>query len=537
MSDYFDRVETGLGRAVAERRHVPWYRRVTLHRRRALVVIVASLVVTGSALAASGVLQTGAPVGPEVPPSPTTDVGVAIPSSVHLLALRIADPVGGPPWGLRTMKTTRGLLCVQLGRIVNGRIGVLGQDGAFADDGRFHPLSIDYLNGGGFDCGSEDAHGHAFLNEEDFSLAAAGLIEGGRGVPGGCYTSRKTPAGCPPRNLREVSYGLLGPNATAITYRAADGSLVHVATAGSDGAYLVVLPHVERRCVEQTVFSCMRGPGGETGGPTLDVSGVVRAVSYRDGSTCHLMTVEQVKTAMSSEQAQFRSLLQARYPDIYNHVFAGETYKPGALASLTPRQARAFDALHLPYEHGFEHFSCPDVGYAPLPMSHTTSSQIAAAIHVRFEPSGFYCEKPGEEAVPCGPRTPPGYRRIPMSPGHHEELVVISFRTRIPIKNYDRHYEINVSPLGRADHTCPEGARNGSFGPSNADFATGATVRFNQWFNTLCPGDYHVTIGLVGTNGPSGAMPVPGLPGQSSEVQMGQTTVRIPNKRNPHRTH
>ncbi|HEY4451328.1 MAG TPA: hypothetical protein VGN13_07010 [Solirubrobacteraceae bacterium] len=484
------------------------------------------MAITGSALAAGGVFQTGASVGPEVPPNPRTDVGVAIPGSARLLALRVADPAGGPPWGLRTIRTTRGLICVQLGRIVGDRIGALGRDGAFKDDGRFHPLSVDYLNVGGFNCGVEDARGNAFLNEEDFALPAAGLLGGGRDVSGGCYTSPKTRAGCGPGDLRDVSYGLLGPAARAITSRSSDGSLAGSATAGPDGAYLVVLTHVEHRCAEQTLIDCVPSPGGETGGPALDVSGAVRSVSYRDGSTCHLMTAEDVAHAMKAEETRFRSVLRSRYPALYHRVFVGQNYRPGALAGLTPREARVFNATHRPFSHGFEHFSCPVVGYSPLRTSPVTSSQVAAPIHVRFEPSAFYCETPGRELAPCARRAPAGYRRIPSPRGHREELVVISFRTRIPIENYDRHYEINISYPGSAARTCPLDAA-GEFGPSNSDFAAGAEVRFAQFFDTLCPGDYHVRIDLIGTSGPAGAMPVPGLPGQRHEGEVGRTHIRV----------
>jgi hypothetical protein len=189
MSDYFDRVEQGLRDAVAERRHMPWYRRVAVRPGRGVAVVAACLVVSGSALAASGVFQTGAPVAPEVVPLASTDVGAPIRSSVRLLTLRVADPDGGPPWGLRTLKTTRGLMCVQVGRIVDGRIGVLGRDGAFHDDGRFHPLSVNYLEDGSSNCGTEDAHGNAFLNEEAFGVPVDGLKSGEGEVSGGA-TSR-----------------------------------------------------------------------------------------------------------------------------------------------------------------------------------------------------------------------------------------------------------------------------------------------------------------------------------------------------------
>ena len=525
MTDYFDRVENGLGRAVGEGLHMPWYRRITIRRRRALVVVAASLVVTGSALAASGVFQTGAPVGPEVPPNPTTNVGVAIPNSVHLLALRVADPVGGPPWGLRTIKTTRGLVCVQLGRIVGGRIGVLGANGAFNDDGRFHPLSINRLDAGAFNCATEDAHGDAFLNEEDFSIPAAGLIAGGTNVSGGCYTHR-TRDRCPQRDLRDISYGLLGPEATAITYRAADGSLAHMATVGPDGAYLVVLPHVERRCAEQTPISCFRGPGGETGGPTLNAFGAVRVVTYRGGSSCRLPDGAEVEASERTEERAFRARLRERYPAVYRKLRDAEQRQSGA--HLSPHERGELESLQQRRTGSSPESPCPAVGYAPLPVTHITSAQIAAPIHVRFEPSSFYCEKPGEQPVPCSRHTPAGYRRIPRNPSHPEELVVISFRTRIAIKNYDRHYEINVANPTRANRrTCPE-AGGGSFGPSNSDYTVGQEVRFNEFFKPKCTGRYRVTIGLVTVNGPSAAMPVPGLPGQSPEIPVGHTSIVLP---------
>jgi hypothetical protein len=107
MSDYFDRVEQELREAVRRRAHAPWYARLRLGRSRPLVVLVACLIAAGSALAASGVFQTGSPVEPVSPFVPDAGRGVAIAGSVRLLALRVSDPDGGPPWGLRVLKTTR----------------------------------------------------------------------------------------------------------------------------------------------------------------------------------------------------------------------------------------------------------------------------------------------------------------------------------------------------------------------------------------------------------------------------------------------
>ena len=59
-----------------------------------------------------------------------------------MLPIAAPDPAGGPDWGMRVLSTTRGEGCLQLGRIVDGKLGALGQDDAFANDGRFHELPV-----------------------------------------------------------------------------------------------------------------------------------------------------------------------------------------------------------------------------------------------------------------------------------------------------------------------------------------------------------------------------------------------------------
>lgn len=60
MSDYFERVDEGLRAIVRRRAHLPWYLRMRLSHRRAMVLVAAAAVVlTGSTLAAAGVFTTG----------------------------------------------------------------------------------------------------------------------------------------------------------------------------------------------------------------------------------------------------------------------------------------------------------------------------------------------------------------------------------------------------------------------------------------------------------------------------------------------
>jgi hypothetical protein len=49
-----------------------------------------------------------------------------------------------------------------------------------------------------------------------------------------------------------------------------------------------------------------------------------------------------------------------------------------------------------------------------------------------------------------------------------------------------------------------------------------------MFVNPECRGLSHITVGFVKVDGPSGATPVPGLPGQSAEVPVGATNFIVP---------
>jgi len=194
------------------------------------------LAVTTITLAASGVILTGAPVRPEEVLNPDVGVGVPAPGASRLLPLRVADPEGGLPWGMRIVRTTRGEICMQIGRVQNGQLGELGIDGAFHDDGRFHPMPADALP-------ADEFHGHIFdqwLSNANTSCGLSGEASVDRAV--GVERSAATGldvAKSPLRDLRDVYSGLLGPDAVAVGYRA--GKLSRsVAVVPGVGAYLIV---------------------------------------------------------------------------------------------------------------------------------------------------------------------------------------------------------------------------------------------------------------------------------------------------------
>jgi hypothetical protein len=268
----FDHLEREL-RAGVRRRHRrarrPW-------RRPMVLAFAATLTVAGGALAATGVI----PIGRSVPAShdrahPDRDGGALVAGTTRVLALRAADPDGGPDWAMRVQATTRDALCLQAARVVDGRLGLLGQDGAFGDDGRFHPLPA---QSGSHGCAALDAAGDTSFNVTMDAVPASGAAGGylGIDVPG---CGRPGTRACPQRDLRDVSYGLLGRAAASVTYEGDDGALDTVPALPPYGAYLVV-----RRSSASLGFGPSHGPS--IGDGISPGGGAVREVTFRDGRSC-----------------------------------------------------------------------------------------------------------------------------------------------------------------------------------------------------------------------------------------------------------
>lgn len=119
--------------------------------------MLAGLAVSGAAVAAAvGVLDTGTPVprssGPAQPKPVASGEGLTL-ARVHA-----PDPDGGPPWGIGTYDAIpapaaarvpdgiaaqfhKPVACLVVGRVQNGQLGVVGRDGVFRNDGRFHQLA------------------------------------------------------------------------------------------------------------------------------------------------------------------------------------------------------------------------------------------------------------------------------------------------------------------------------------------------------------------------------------------------------------
>jgi hypothetical protein len=227
-----------------------------------------ALVLVAAAWAASSlfVSSVGGPVPyRNGPPVAGLGFGGVVPASVRLLTADVPDPDGGPPWGLRYYATTRQFGCLQVGRVFRGRLGVVGPRRTF------HALRPGDLADEGADCVPLDGAGHAFHAEH--VVAAAG------GADPQC-TYRREVQYCVGA-VRIVDFGLLGPDATRVTYRAGGRSHT-MSTLGAIGGYLIVQHRLTpvTRDVDGLVLQT------ESLVSFSPASHVITRVDYRDGTSC-----------------------------------------------------------------------------------------------------------------------------------------------------------------------------------------------------------------------------------------------------------
>ena len=183
---------------------------------------------------------------------------------------------------------------------------MIGKDGAFGDDGRFHPFGPSTTHQAY--CAQNDGHGHAFLNAQLAPQPASGAGAGSRTMPK-CHSATDVAqtkrtlsrpgrsravrsralrvvdawAVCPGGDLRYVQYGLLGLTRPASPTPSAGRSEVQ-RTRGPDGAYLIVGP--PGACARLGLGSDCAGTG-PVDSPQI-FAGMITAVHYRDGRTCSL---------------------------------------------------------------------------------------------------------------------------------------------------------------------------------------------------------------------------------------------------------
>lgn len=245
-------------------------------RRRSITLItgLAALAVTGAAAAAiTGVLDSGEPVPQE---RKADRLGALKPGTSVVLPLRVPDPDGGPPWGIAVFDvaprqlagtTAAGatIRCVRRARIQNGQIGVVGRDGLFDDDGRFHPQP-EFASTTGT-CTATSRNGQLLLSAGGAPTPASGYSGSIETPIGGCLLFRPKRATsspetrrrlrgkklCSQRGLRIVKYGFVGRDADTVTI--SNDRITRSAKPGPDGEFMFVLraSDAERQQVRLTV--------------------------------------------------------------------------------------------------------------------------------------------------------------------------------------------------------------------------------------------------------------------------------------------
>ncbi|HXB16762.1 MAG TPA: hypothetical protein VNV44_13585 [Solirubrobacteraceae bacterium] len=257
--------------------------------RWGLLVPLAALLLAGGtiALAATGVILTGSAVPAGAPVGPSEGIGDTV--SSRMLPLRVPDPAGGLPWGMRIVETSRGLVCAQVGRLHDGQLGELGTDGAFGDDGLFHPFPpqvVQTFPGGSTEDGTEIDGGTCTLAPEPAGTRSTAW---GSAVAAELWGVDRNAAFAPGRSVaaisqrRDISYGLLGPHALSVTYR--EGPALRDSTVVPGvGAYLIVQAAVAGSDHEGSG----EAPGTQTPGEGPGTDGALTTITYdqRDGSTC-----------------------------------------------------------------------------------------------------------------------------------------------------------------------------------------------------------------------------------------------------------
>jgi hypothetical protein len=303
-----------------------WLRRGGL----ALPVAVGALVLAAATAGAALLLSSGETVAPAfvLPATPSSGLGEPVPQTLGLLPMRAADPEGGPAWGMRVIRTSRRLLCLQAGRVMGSRLGALGSGYAFHGDKRFHPfLPDDAISTDA--CPAVGASGSAFLPGPPVIVPANGLPLAGENVAHDDQVHCDLPGQenwgvrCPQSELRQVAVGLLGPHATSIEVSNADGSSFSIAPYGPEGAYLIVLP-AQANANARMSSGAYEGPFGAVsnapGGATLKVT-------YADGFKCQIPAHGASDQCHAQSSAgpklpsaqQLRSAVKASYQPLDQH--------------------------------------------------------------------------------------------------------------------------------------------------------------------------------------------------------------------------
>ncbi|HEY4896257.1 MAG TPA: hypothetical protein VII01_09215 [Solirubrobacteraceae bacterium] len=321
---------SSLVKRIEQAAHEPQPRRRSRRGGLALPIAIGALVLAAASAGAALLLSSGETVAPAfvLPATPAAGLGEPVPQSLALLPMRVADAEGGPPWGMRVIRTTRGLLCLQAGRVVDGHLGALGTGYAFHGDKRFHPfLADDAISTDA--CPAVGASGTAFLPGPPVIVPVNGLPLAGENVSQSDEVHCDLPGQenwgvrCPQSELRQVAVGLLGPHARSIEVGNPDGSSFTIDPYGPEGAYLIVLPAQPNANASMSSGSYQSPFGAVSSAP----GGATLKVTYDNGVQCQIPITSPSQQCHPQSTAgpglpsarQLRSVVQASYVPLDEH--------------------------------------------------------------------------------------------------------------------------------------------------------------------------------------------------------------------------
>lgn len=547
MNDYFDQFGSALETAAARRAHLGWRARLLSRiRSHTVASVITALVVVTAPAAAVGAFAGWFSAGkPDVyyPASSQVGLGKTI-AGTRMLPIRVADPDGGPPWGLRLVRTNRNDICIQVGRVEYGELGSLGIDYSWGNDHKFHLISPD---DGVFDrCGATDAAGHGFVSASMHGWVASGFMptDYGNGAAVS-YCANWNPIAtlkqrlaelppasaqranlrrliarqaasqvyaCPPGSGRMIFAGLLGPRAKGITYHTPAGATRTEATVGGVGAYLIVFRETPGNCRDFT-GSALGGYAGGCQGigfseyPALRAPNAVTTVTYTDGKTCS----DQPNPALVAAWKQFGEVMRREH-----HVTAAEA---------RAQWARFAAAHHLGSERDVFRAlgpQCPLAGWVAGKQPTIAARDVASTVTATVARAKHYCDDGPQgdldhnqpDMVACDDRIPHGYQRVRWAqPG--QVLITASFIAHRATTTTNSWYEWQIENPG---NTGGGGSR------------TQSNVRAGQraWFTTFEPstrviprGVYRGTVSFMpnaGQAGPEGG----DFPGRDGSLIVGR---------------
>jgi hypothetical protein len=548
MNDYFDDLEAGLRDVVKRRGHLPWYARLSQLsvRHRGLAALVAVFVIATPAVAAVGAASGWFSKGSSpiyYPASAGSGLGKVPPGDGRLLAVRAADPNGGPPWGIRLVKTTRGETCIQVGRVVDGQIGQLGIDGAWHDDHEFHEIKPnDQLAD---ICGATDGAGHGFVDQAVYGAPASVDIplDNSSGAPNACidpYRSLQVPpflrrggkltpfekrvrrqlererradGDCPLDAMRMIFVGLLGPDAKSVTYKTPSGQTRTQTTLAGTGAYLIVFRETATDCLDfaKSPFTSGDGCGaGNTGSnPYLQAPSAITKVTYANGKSCSEQPSATITAAYVKVGEKTRKLPGKRAQQVFDQFLARHHLTHAALLNALQPE-------------------CKPVGWQAPKLPRLTSADVASPIRVKLLTAIRFCVRASQKrgfngAVACDRQVPAGDSFLyGTGPGQPATLVTVSFIARQAVTSDNSTYSI---------FTKAPGNNGGSGNGTQSNLRAGQRVTLSWFVGQHVSGVYRGTVVFVqdkGSNGLAGTPFAIEHPGRG-ELVVGRFSFRYRN--------